>query len=165
MSEAMERPFRVLFALLAVAIVAADQLAKAWVLAGFALGRPVEILGETVRITLVHNSGALFGLFQDQALVFAASSLLVIAVIVAIHERTGRNLPASIALGLLLGGAIGNLIDRIRFGYVVDFVDMGVGAWRFYTYNIADAAITTALVILLVVTFLPDLARRLTPDV
>ena len=61
----------------------------------------------------------------------------------------------TIALGLLLGGAIGNLIDRLRYGYVVDFVDMGIGQWRFYTFNVADAAITTAIVLLLAMAVFP----------
>jgi signal peptidase II len=158
------RPFRRLFALLALAVVAADQGAKAWVLGAVTPGKPVEIAGDWFRITFVQNSGALFGLFQDRAILFAVSSVAVMAVIVLVHERTGRNLPLSIALGLLLGGAVGNFIDRLRFGYVVDFVDMGVGVWRFYTYNVADAAITTALIVLIVVTLLPGLAERLTPD-
>ena len=64
----------------------------------------------------------------------------------------------TVALGLLLGGAIGNLIDRLRYGYVVDFVDMGIGEWRFYTYNVADAAITTAIVLLLAMAVFPRLA-------
>jgi signal peptidase II len=55
----------------------------------------------------------------------------------------------SVALGLLLGGAVGNLVDRLRYAYVVDFVDMGIGDLRFYTFNIADAAISTALLIMI----------------
>jgi len=63
--------------------------------------------------------------------------------------------PAAVALGLLLGGALGNLLDRVRYGSVIDFVDMGIGAWRFYTYNVADAAISTAIVLLVAMALFP----------
>jgi len=57
-------------------------------------------------------------------------------------------------IGLLLGGAIGNFIDRIRFGYVVDFADIGIGSWRFYIFNIADAAVTVSILLMIVIWFL-----------
>ena len=74
-------------------------------------------------------------------------------------DGPARSLYLSIALGLLLGGALGNLIDRLRLGYVVDFVDVGIGDLRFYTFNVADAAISTAIVLLLAVAIVPSLAR------
>ena len=86
------------------------------------------------------------------------------ALIVWFHGRSvvTNGWLATLALGLLLGGgAIGNLIDRMRLGYVVDFVDMGVGDLRFYTYNVADAAISTSLLLLIVMA--SGLARRRTP--
>jgi signal peptidase II len=61
----------------------------------------------------------------------------------------------SITLGLLLGGALGNLIDRVRLGYVVDFVDAGIGSLRWYTFNVADASISCAIVLLLIVALRP----------
>ncbi len=86
---------------------------------------------------------------------FAIVSLVVVAVIVFYHAKAGRGLVVTIALGLLLGGALGNLIDRLHYGSVVDFVDMGIGAWRFYTYNLADAAISTAIVLLIAMAVFP----------
>jgi signal peptidase II len=65
----------------------------------------------------------------------------------------------SVALGLLLGGALGNMTDRFRYGYVVDFVDLGVGDLRWYTFNVADAAISCAILLLLLSAFLPDRRR------
>jgi signal peptidase II len=61
-----------------------------------------------------------------------------------------------VALGLLLGGAIGNLIDRLTLGHVTDWVDMGIGTWRWYTFNVADAAISIALVILIAIALLGE---------
>jgi signal peptidase II len=88
---------------------------------------------------------------------FAIVSLIVVGLIVFYHARAGRGLIVTVALGLLLGGALGNLFDRLHYGYVVDFVDMGIGSLRFYTYNIADAAISTAIVLLIGMALFPAL--------
>jgi len=148
---------------LAAVIIVADQLSKAWIVAGFPFGEPVEVLGAWLRIWYVANTGALFGLFRDQAAIFAALSIAVIALIVWYHGRAvaGSGVLATLALGLLLGGAVGNFIDRIRLGHVVDFVDMGIpDGWRFYTWNLADAAISTSIVLLLLMSILPPLRRE-----
>ena len=100
-------------------------------------------------------------MFRDQALVFGLVSLGVVALIVGYHSRAGRNVYLSVALGLLLGGAIGNLIDRFRLGYVVDWVDMGIGDIRFWTFNVADSAITIAIIMLIGLALFPDLAAKL----
>jgi hypothetical protein len=69
----------------------------------------------------------------------------------------------SVTLGLLLGGAIGNLLDRFRLGYVVDFVDLGIGTFRWYTFNVADAAISLSLVLLVLLAIKPELAGTASP--
>lgn len=144
---------------LAFTIVVLDQATKAWLQSHFVPGQVVEVVGDVVRLVFGQNSGALFGLFRDQALLFGLGSLVVVGLIVAYHGRAGRSLYLSIALGSLLGGALGNLIDRLRLGYVVDFVDVGIGNLRFYTFNVADAGISTAIVLLLAVAIVPNLAR------
>lgn len=146
-----------LFAALVVAIVVVDQLVKQWIVASYDVGVPVQIAGDWVRIVLGHNTGGLFGLFQDQARIFALLSLLVIGLIVAYEALAGvDSLVLTLALGLLLGGAIGNFIDRLSLGYVRDFVDMGIGSWRWYTFNVADAAISAAIVLLFALAVLPQ---------
>jgi len=142
-----------------VVVVALDQLTKAWLVANVAQGEIREVFGETVRLVYHQNSGALFGLFRDQAVVFGLLSIGVIGLIVGYHARSGRSRYMSIALGFLLGGAIGNLIDRLRLGYVIDFVDIGIDNLRFYTFNVADSAISTAIVLLVAVALVPGLAR------
>lgn len=144
---------------LAATIVVVDQLTKAWLQANFAPGQVAQVLGDTVRLVFGQNNGALFGLFRDQALLFALASVGVVGLIVGYHGRAGRSLYLSISLGFLLGGAIGNLLDRLRLGYVVDFVDVGIGNLRFYTFNLADAAISTAIVLMLAVAVVPGVAR------
>ncbi len=83
------------------------------------------------------------------------------ALIIWYHGSSGRNTLLSVALGLLLGGALGNLIDRLRLGYVVDFVDIGIGDLRFYTFNVADSAISGAILLLILLAVLPDIGARL----
>ncbi len=140
-------------------IVILDQLTKAILVANLDPGQIVSVVGDYIRLVFSQNSGALFGLFRDQAILFAIASLVVIGLIVAFHGQSERSLYLSIALGLLLGGAIGNMIDRLRLGYVVDFVDIGIGGFRWYTFNVADAAISTALVMLFAVAFIPRLCQ------
>lgn len=153
------RPRWGLFAGLAAAILVADQLTKAWIVANVDPARPTMLLGDYLRLLVSHNHGALFGLFQGQATLFAVASFAVMALIVAYHARTGGSLVMSVALGLLLGGAIGNVADRLRYGYVIDFVDAGIGGLRWYTFNVADSAISLALVLLVLVAIRPSLAN------
>jgi signal peptidase II len=144
---------------LAGIVVVLDQLTKAILVANLDPGEVVAVLGDYVRLVFSQNTGALFGLFRDQALLFAAASIGVVGLIVYFHGQAERSLYLSIALGFLLGGAIGNMADRIRLGYVVDFVDIGIGGFRWYTFNVADAAISTAIVMLFALAFVPALAR------
>jgi signal peptidase II len=138
---------------IAVAVVVLDQLAKAWLVSTLSPGERIEVVGDYVRLIHSQNTGALFGLFRDQALFFAIVSVGVVGAIVWFHHSSGRNTLLSVALGLLLGGALGNMTDRFRIGYVVDFVDVGVGNLRFYTFNIADSAISLAILLLLITAF------------
>jgi signal peptidase II len=159
MSDARGRPVWPAFVGLAAVIVVADQLTKAWLTGLLAPGASLAVLDDWVRLVFSQNRGGLFGLLQGQVLAFAALSMVVIGLIVAYHGRSGRDPGLSVALGLLLGGAIGNLIDRLRYGYVIDFVDAGIGDVRWYTFNVADAAISTSLVLLIVLAVWPGLRR------
>jgi len=154
------RPLWRAFLGLAAAILATDQLTKAWLTSFLAPGESVRVVDDVLRLVHGQNAGGLFGLFQGQALPFALVSLVVVALIVGYHARSGRNAYLSITLGLLLGGALGNLLDRLRLGYVVDFVDAGIGSLRWYTFNVADAAISFAIVLLLALSIWPPLGRR-----
>ena len=148
-----------LFASLAAVIVVSDQLAKAVVTSQLAPGQSVDVLGDVVRIVFGQNTGALFGLFKDNAAMFGVVSLIVIGLIVAYHGRSTPSLYLTITLGLLLGGAIGNMLDRLRLGYVVDFVDVGLGTLRFYTFNVADSAISLSILLLLLAAIRPALVE------
>ena len=144
---------------IAMIVVVLDQLSKAWLVANVAPGQVESVVGDWVRLVYHQNSGALFGLFRDQAILFGLISIVVIALIVGYHARSGRSLYLSVALGFLLGGAVGNMIDRLRLGYVVDFVDIGIGDLRFYTFNLADSGISAAIVLLVGLAIFPGIAR------
>lgn len=146
-----------LFVGLAAAVVVIDQATKAAVTSALTPGQSVPVIGDLVRIVFGQNTGALFGLFKDNALMFGIVSIAVIAAIVVYHARAASSAYLTITLGLLLGGAIGNMIDRLRLGYVVDFVDAGVGTARFYTFNVADSAISLSILLLLIAAIRPAL--------
>lgn len=148
-----------LFAGIAIVIVVLDQLSKNWIVANLDPGEGMVVLGEWLRLVHGQNSGILFGMLPQSAPIFAIVSLGVTALIVVYHAKAGHGIVTTIALGLLLGGAIGNLVDRLHYGYVVDFVDMGIGTWRFYTYNLADACITTSIILLIVMAVFPRVAE------
>jgi len=146
-----------LFVALAATVVVVDQATKAVVTGALAAGQSIDVVGDMIRIVFGQNSGALFGMFKDNALMFGIVSLVVVALIVVYHGRSTPSLYLSVTLGLLLGGAIGNMLDRLRLGYVVDFVDAGIGVTRFYTFNIADSAISLAILLLFIAAFRPAL--------
>ena len=138
---------------LAGLVVVLDQFTKR--LAEDRLGRsaersvPLPVVGDYLRLTYVENRGAAFGLLQDQTAFFVFVGVLVVGVIAASYRylpRSGFRL--HLALGLQLGGAIGNLIDRIRQGYVVDFVDFGYHSNWWPVFNVADSAIVVGVALL-----------------
>ena len=142
-----------LFLGLAVLVVVLDQTTKR--LAEDRLERsgirsvPIPIVGDYLRFTYVENRGAAFGLLQDQTAFFVFVGILVVGVIAASYRylpRSGFRL--HLALGLQLGGALGNLIDRIRQGYVVDFVDFGYRTNWWPVFNVADSAIVIGVALL-----------------
>jgi signal peptidase II len=116
------------------------------------LAAPYQLVGSYLQIIRGENRGGLFGILQGSAPLLALLSVGVILALVIYHERERlpRVSPLTVGIGLLIGGAIGNLIDRVAFGYVLDFIDVGVGSLRFWTFNIADAGISLGIVILLV---------------
>jgi signal peptidase II len=140
----------------AIALFLADQISK------WAVTKPLGIdsLGESQTITsffdlrFVPNIGISLGLLPaDGHLTRWALVLLTgaIAVGVAVWMTREKNPADQVALGFVLGGAIGNILDRIRLGYVVDFCDLHIGEWRpFLVFNVADAAITVGVLVLLV---------------
>ena len=137
--------------LIAAVIVVLDQVAKALVRGAFDLHESLEVIPGFFNLTRVHNYGAAFGLMNTVDFPYKTAVLsAVAAAALSMLALYATKLPpdqrfARIGLALIVGGAAGNLIDRISAGYVVDFVDVYWGNWHFWAFNVADAAITVGV--------------------
>ncbi len=132
--------------IISVGIIAFDQISKAYVSHSLFLGESIPIIRNMFHLSLVYNTGVAFGLFKNYGLVFVAISLFVIGYIVrdSISNQKYYSRRKQIAFSLILGGACGNVIDRLHFGYIVDFLDFRI--WP--VFNIADSAITIGIALL-----------------
>lgn len=139
--------------LVAVCIVVADQLVKAWARSSMVPGESLPVLQGIFHITYVENPGAAFGLFANARWLFiAAGASLLIASLVFYRRIARESAPTRLGAALLLGGAVGNLIDRVRFGMVTDFLDFIV--WP--VFNIADIAITVGVALVIYELFIGE---------
>ena len=137
---------------LSVAVAAADLATKAWVSASFAAG-DVHVITPFLNLVLWHNSGAAFSFLAGaggwQRWFFIGVTLAVSAVLVAMLRRNGGNALLCAALALVLGGAAGNLWDRVTLGHVVDFIQLHAAGYYWPAFNVADSAITVGVVLIL----------------
>jgi signal peptidase II len=142
---------------LAVAIVAADRITKLAVLASFAPGEIRPVTG-FFNLVLVFNKGAAFSFLAGapgwQLPLFAGFAAVASVVIAVLIVRNPAKRMFCAGLALILGGAVGNLIDRLRYGHVVDFVDLHAFGWHWPAFNVADSAITVGAAILIVESFI-----------
>jgi signal peptidase II len=139
---------------IALAVIVLDQAAKAWVLGFFAGhdGVPVATVTSFFNLVLTGNRGVSFGLFNNNAGMNTAVFTVLAAVIVIallLWLRRAQSPLIRLALGLIIGGAIGNVIDRLYRGAVVDFLDFHLGDWHWFAFNVADAAICLGVAALL----------------
>ncbi len=138
-------------------VVTADQLTKIWIRLNLPLGRSLLSDG-FFRITHAHNPGTAFGLFPDQSFLWlnlAAGTTILLLVFVVFFlwwVPSWDNIPGKLALGLVIGGALGNLIDRLLFGYVTDFINIGI--WP-GVFNIADLALRLGIIMLIYFLWMP----------
>lgn len=146
------RPTTAWFWIVALVVVSLDLVTKEIVKASMPInGVPIDVLGEFFRLRHIRNSGGLFGLFPGNAAYFAAVSIIAVGVILWVLVRSEeRSRFQQIALGLVLGGALGNFHDRIRYREVVDFLDVGIGTHRWPTFNVADSGVTIGVSLLVV---------------
>lgn len=137
-----------MFELIIVVLIIIDQISKKYVQSSIRLGESVPVINDFFHITYVENRGAAFGLLQDKQYIFIVIAILVvIGGIIYIHKSKEKKI-SKIAVAMILAGAVGNLIDRIYLGYVVDFFDFRF-IWN-YVFNFADVLVVVGTFILCV---------------
>ncbi len=147
---------------LALLVAVLDQTSKYWLSANFRYAevRPVTAF---FNLVLTHNQGAAFSFLASaagwQRGFFIAIALIAIVVIVVLLARHALDKLFCLSLALILGGALGNVVDRIALGYVVDFLDFHLADWHWPAFNLADSAISAGAVLLVVESFLPRSKR------
>lgn len=143
---------------LSAVLVLADQASKYWAMHALEYGRPVPVIEGFWNWTLVHNTGAAFSFLSSaggwQRWFFSLLAVLVSGLMVRWLRHTPRaDWRTAVPLALVVAGAVGNLIDRLRFGYVVDFVDWYYGTWHWPAFNLADSAIVAGAIGLVLFSF------------
>ena len=155
--------------LLSAAVFAADRLTKIWIAAHIPLGGAIPVIDHVLRITHWTNDGAAFSLFADSASphtvrwgLIAFTLLAAVAVSIGLIRLGSRITLTTVALALILGGAIGNAHDRILYGSVVDFIEVHIFNYHWPDFNIADSSIVTGACLLFLDSLLPQKDRSQT---
>jgi len=130
-----------------IALLGLDRLSKWWVFTRMDIGRPQPLIGNTIRLVRVHNDGGAFGILRGNSTLFlVVSSLVSVGILVMLFSRKVESAWARFGLSVILAGAIGNLIDRAMWGYVLDFFEFR----GFPVFNLADACITVGAGIVII---------------
>ena len=141
-------------AVIAAVVALADQLTKLLVLRSIHPEQPVVVVDGFFRLVHWTNTGAAWGMFRDSNLVLAIVSVLTILALCLFRRSFQIHLTGSqIALGLIIGGITGNVIDRLRLGHVVDFLDFHIGEHHWPAFNVADSAICCGVALYILVTW------------
>ena len=155
-----------LFAGIALLVILVDQVTKYLIVSNFSLYETWEILPGFFNLTSITNNGAAFSMLAGQPAlwrqVFFITATVIALVVIFIAHKSYRHESRwySISLALIAGGAIGNLIDRVRLTHVIDFLDVYVGSYHWPTFNVADSGITVGVTIFLLVSFVMDYRKK-----
>lgn len=149
------------YLIIALSVLVLDQLTKYWAAATLAKGSIA--VAPILNLALVHNTGAAFGFMSDaggwqNVFFMVVASLASVLIAVMLWRQQDRWVGTGLAL--ILGGAVGNLVDRAVHGYVIDFIDVYYGTWHWPAFNIADSAITIGAVLLIIDAFKPNASER-----
>ncbi|MFW5976496.1 MAG: signal peptidase II, partial [Bacillota bacterium] len=131
--------------IISVIIILLDQWIKFLIDNSFQYGQSYPIIQNKFHLTYVRNSGAAFGIFKEYTYLFIIFSIFIIIFLLYLLYRSPKNIIFEIGMGMILGGAIGNLIDRIRLGFVIDYIDIHI--WPIF--NLADIFVTLGIIIFL----------------
>ncbi|MCF7849670.1 MAG: signal peptidase II [Kiritimatiellales bacterium] len=151
--------------LLGLGVLVLDQLSKQWIRDAFYYGESRPVIDGIFNLVYVRNPGAAWGIFGGQGILLILLSIVVLILLI-VYRRSFLHdgLSHKIILGLMLGGIVGNLVDRIRFGWVTDFLDFHVGVHHWPSFNVADSAICIAVGLYFITTVFPDLGKKNKPD-
>lgn len=143
--------------LIALAIIALDQITKWLIIINMELGESIPIIDGFFHLTSHRNSGAAWGILQGQMIFFYIITLVFIAAAVYyMHKYARDNKLLGISLGIIIGGAIGNFIDRLFRHEVVDFADFTIFNYNFPIFNVADSALTIGVILIIIVTIIEE---------
>ncbi|RWX46749.1 signal peptidase II Aspartic peptidase, MEROPS family A08 [Candidatus Electrothrix aarhusensis] len=143
------------FLIIMVLVVVGDQLSKLWILENFALYESTVVIPGFFNLTFLRNSGAAFGMLSDMPLLwrqifFISIAVVALVALIVMQRKMGReNIWYTLALSFIGGGAVGNVIDRVRDGSVVDFLDVYIGKYHWPAFNVADSGICVGVTIFL----------------
>ncbi len=151
-----------IFLVVIAGVVALDQASKLWIMQHFLLQESREVIPHLFNLTYMTNNGAAFSILAGQPaqwrqyFFLGLTVVALIGILIAQRSYGRRSAWYTVALGLIAGGALGNMIDRIRFGFVVDFLDVYLRTYHWPAFNVADAAITVGVTLFIVKNILFD---------
>ena len=145
-----------------VAIILVDQLTKWWVVSNFLMFESLPLISGFLYLTRRFNTGAAWSLFEGQLLFFVVITIIAVALFSVMLWQSYKNNESwqSVGLALLIGGAIGNFIDRVRLGGVVDFIDVYIFTYDFPVFNVADSALTIGIICYMIGVLIDEQRRR-----
>ncbi len=151
--------------LLGLAIILLDQLTKQWIRSAFTYGDSRPVIDGLFNLVYVRNDGAAWNILSGHGLILILISIAVL-VLLLIYRRSflEEQFSHKILLGLMVGGIVGNLIDRIRFGWVTDFLDFHVGAHHWPSFNVADSAICIAVGLYIITNIFSEHEKKKNPE-
>ena len=161
-TQSRKLDWRIPMLLLAALVVVADRCSKLWIVHHINPGYAITVIPGVFRLTHVLNTGAAFSLFESFSPIvvrdsLVAFSIIAILIVLAMLWRVGRELSITgVALALILGGAAGNLYDRLRFSHVVDFLEVHIVRYHWPDFNVADSCIVIGACLLLIEIFRPQ---------
>jgi len=141
--------------LVALYVVLLDQISKEWVRGSFSLHESVNVIPGFFDLTYIRNTGAAWGMFSNHTWALSLLAIVMLVLLIVFrHKIMPPGMLNRVALGLLCGGIVGNLLDRLRLDYVTDYLDVYVGSWHWPAFNIADSAICIGVGIYVIGTLL-----------
>lgn len=142
-----------IYYLIAIVIIVIDQITKGLIVANMKIGEQIPLIENLLYITSHRNKGAAFGILQGQMWLFFTITIIVVIGVIYILQRKVNYIGTGVAYGLILGGAIGNFIDRLFRGEVVDFIDVKIVSYDFPIFNVADSSLVIGVILLMLFTF------------